>query len=192
MVSDGSGGAIVVWFDARAPSAYDIFAQRIDSSGAVQWTSNGVPICSAAGSQISQKVIPDGSGGAIIVWMDDRGGTKDIYAQRVNGAGTTQWTAGGVPLCTATGDQTNPQIAPDGSGGAVMTWLDGRAGATTASTCSGSTIWERRSGRPTELLSAQSPTFNLIRGSLPTGPGARSSLGMTPAAERGTLSMRSG
>jgi hypothetical protein len=130
MVSDGAGGAIVVWFDARNPTSYDIYAQRFDAAGVVQWTTDGAPICTATGSQLMQKVVSDGAGGAIIVWLDQRSGSDDIYAQRVNSAGTVQWTSTGVALCTATGNQNNPQIVADGAGGAVITWLDGRAGAT--------------------------------------------------------------
>jgi hypothetical protein len=44
MVSDGSGGAIIVWNDLRN-STSDIYAQRINANGVVQWTINGVAIC---------------------------------------------------------------------------------------------------------------------------------------------------
>jgi hypothetical protein len=33
--SDGTGGAIITWRDKRSGSEYDIYAQRIDSSGNV-------------------------------------------------------------------------------------------------------------------------------------------------------------
>lgn len=52
---------------------------------AAQWFPNGVPICTAAGSQGSRGnlvIIADGSGGAIVAWEDHRSG-DDIYAQRV-------------------------------------------------------------------------------------------------------------
>ena len=39
---DGAGGAIVVWSDYRSNTNNDIYAQRIDATGAVQWTANGV------------------------------------------------------------------------------------------------------------------------------------------------------
>jgi hypothetical protein len=31
-------------------------------------------------------MLPDGSGGAIVVWTDSRSGNPDVFAQRVNGA----------------------------------------------------------------------------------------------------------
>src|SRR6185436_2902719 len=39
IVSDGAGGAIITWYDFRS-GAYDIYAQRVSSSGVVQWTAD--------------------------------------------------------------------------------------------------------------------------------------------------------
>jgi hypothetical protein len=125
LVSDGSGGAIITWYDYRGTSS-DIYAQRVNASGAVQWTSNGVAICTAPGIQWYPQVLSDGSGGAIITWIDYRGTSSDIYAQRVNASGAVQWTSDGVTICTATGSQQNPQLVSDGSGGAIITWEDYR------------------------------------------------------------------
>jgi hypothetical protein len=88
MIADGSGGAIVAWQDSRsAPIETDVYAQRIDADGTPLWVEDGVPICTAAGNQNEINLISDGSGGAIIVWRDERGADSDIYAQRVTAAG---------------------------------------------------------------------------------------------------------
>ncbi len=34
-MSDGSGGAIIAWQDYRSDDNYDIYAQRVDASGAL-------------------------------------------------------------------------------------------------------------------------------------------------------------
>ncbi|MGD1048963.1 MAG: FlgD immunoglobulin-like domain containing protein [Candidatus Krumholzibacteriaceae bacterium] len=127
IVSDGSGGAIVTWFDRRSGN-YDIYAQRVNASGTVQWTANGVALCTATGDQEIPQMISDGSSGAVVTWEDYRNGNNDIYAQRVNASGVVQWAANGVALCTATGDQTRPTIVSDGAAGAVITWEDRRNG----------------------------------------------------------------
>jgi hypothetical protein len=127
IVSDGSGGAIATWWDNRSGNN-DIYARRVDASGAVQWTADGVALCTATGNQNIPKIVTDGSGGAIVTWWDNRSGNNDIYAQRVNGSGAVQWTANGVTLCAAMGDQAAPKIVSDGSGGAIVTWLDSRNG----------------------------------------------------------------
>ncbi len=125
IISDGSGGAIISWYDYRSGSAYDIYSQRINSSGTVQWTSNGVAICTASDSQYLPKMISDGSSGAIITWHDYRSGSGyDIYAQRINSGGTVQWTSDGVVITNASQTQQDPDITSDGSGGAIITWND--------------------------------------------------------------------
>jgi hypothetical protein len=114
LISDGAGGAIIVWLFGGGARA-----QRLNSSGVAQWgttkltgtTNNNVP-----------GIVSDGAGGAVISWAG--GG---IFAQRVNSAGARLWnpTNGGVALST-TG--TMPTMIPDGSGGATVTWQDLRSG----------------------------------------------------------------
>jgi predicted lipoprotein with Yx(FWY)xxD motif len=130
LVSDGLGGAIITWYDNRnsATTGYDIYAQRINASGAVQWSADGVPISSAALDQINPTIISDGSGGAIITWMDYRSGNYDIYARKINSSGVVQWTTNGVAISTAINDQNTPTIVSDGSGGAIITWVDYHGG----------------------------------------------------------------
>ena len=125
IIYDGMGGTIITWVDNRS-SGGDIYAQRIDSSGIVKWTNNGVLICSAANFQYTPYLVSDDSGGAIITWRDDRG-SGDIYAQRVSVNGQVKWMVDGVPICTATNIQFSPQIIRDGNGGAIITWYDARA-----------------------------------------------------------------
>ncbi|MBU4174238.1 MAG: hypothetical protein KKB90_01060 [Actinobacteria bacterium] len=126
ITSDGSGGAIITWKDYRSGS-YDIYAQRVNSSGNIQWTYDGVAICTATSSQTKPQITPDGSGGAIITWEDLRSGNYDIYAQRVDSSGTTRWAANGVLICNMP-NALDPRIIPDGNGGAVITWQDSRSG----------------------------------------------------------------
>ncbi len=128
IIPDGSSGTVITWEDSRSGNN-DIYAQRVDSGGAVQWTADGAPICSAPGDQEHPQTIPDGSGGAIITWQDDHSDNYDIYAQRVDSSGLVQWAADGVAVCTASSSQFEPQIAPDGSGGAIITWYDYRNGS---------------------------------------------------------------
>jgi hypothetical protein len=133
IVSDDSGGAIIAWVDNRISRNSDIYVQHIDRSGAMQWPMDGVPVSTAAGDQTYPAIIPDGSGGAIIVWWDHRGGTTyDTYAQRLNCSGTPQWTADGVivPGASNSAVYSNPSVTSDASGGAILTWEDYRTGST--------------------------------------------------------------
>lgn len=129
VVSDGANGAIFTWQDFRNGSDFDIYAQRINGSGIVQWTTNGVAICAQANDQDLPVLTSDASNGAIITWQDFRSGSDyDTYVQRINGTGATQWTANGVALCTLPGDQTEPALTLSGAGGAIISWADYRNG----------------------------------------------------------------
>ena len=76
----------------------------IPGIASAQWLPDGNPVCTAAGNQRVLKMIPDGSGGTIIVWEDHRNGTNyNIYAQRMDNSGNELWTADGVrSLCGGT------------------------------------------------------------------------------------------
>jgi predicted lipoprotein with Yx(FWY)xxD motif len=130
IVSDGSGGAIIAWQSYRGSATADIYAQRVNSSGAVQWTNNGVPVCVVVFEQDTIAMISDGLGGAILTWQDYRSnnGFADIYAQRMNSSGAMIWTANGVNICNQAAAQRGPKLVSDGSGGAFITWYDNRAG----------------------------------------------------------------
>jgi FlgD Ig-like domain len=124
IVSDGAGGAIIAWTDERA--GFDIYAQRVNASGAAQWTGNGVLLGATIDSLDPNPLVADGAGGAIVTWDTDPV-NLNIAAQRVNAAGAAQW-GGGVLVCTATNLQGSPRIAPDGAAGAIITWQDLRTG----------------------------------------------------------------
>ncbi|MHA1380840.1 MAG: hypothetical protein ACTSRG_20940 [Candidatus Helarchaeota archaeon] len=130
IISDGSGGAIIVWEDARYTSAMDIFAQRVDSNGNILWAANGTAVCNITNDQYNPKLCSDMAGGAIITWQDIRSGSKvEVYAQRVNSTGYTQWTDNGIVLANNSGDKKNPTITSDGTGGAIIAWQDERFGS---------------------------------------------------------------
>jgi hypothetical protein len=112
---------------------FDIYAQRIDSGGSLQWGNAAQAVCTATLDQLTPTVVTDGSGGAIITWEDSRDGQNDIYAQRVKNTGSTLWNpATGVPVCTSIGDQDRPKLVSDGAGGAIVAWHDYRTSTANA------------------------------------------------------------
>lgn len=151
IISDGSNGAIFSFLDTRNDPHgtdypyldsmdvvnMDMYGQRVSGTGALLWTANGAPICTAAGNQEGYReityTISDGSGGIIALFDDGRNPVPDIngnatnsdvYAQRLNSSGVAQWTLNGIPLTTAAGLQFASGIIPDGSGGFVAVWDD--------------------------------------------------------------------
>ncbi len=130
IVSDGDGGAIVVWLDGRSFPDWGLFVQHIDASGTVQWATDGVPLSTSTlkfHTQYSAGLVSDGDGGAIAAWIDTRGGGK-VYSQRVDASGTILWTTDGVLLSNANSNQELPAITSDCFGGAIIAWQDDRNG----------------------------------------------------------------
>ncbi len=140
--SDGAGGVLLTWVDLS-----NIDAQRVSGAGVPLWTSTGVAVCAAAGNQGAPRVVGDGTGGGIFIWEDPRGPTDDVYAQRLNAAGTPQWTADGIPICNALDRQQVPDLVSDGAGGAIFVWQDYRADGVNPdvyaqrATASGTLLW---------------------------------------------------
>ncbi|MBU2686261.1 MAG: hypothetical protein KKF41_01605, partial [Actinobacteria bacterium] len=130
IISDGTGGAIITWQDERVlVFVSDIYSQRVDSGGAVQWTPDGIPICAAVNNQYNPQLTTDGSEGAIITWEDRRSGADlDVYAQRVLSGGTVDpaWDADGVVICDEGNDQQSAFLTTDGREGAILAWQDRR------------------------------------------------------------------
>ena len=130
LIADGSTGAIITWVDFRtsAVTGRDLFAQRLDSAGQVSWAIGGVPVCTVGANQNRPKLTVDGEGGAFVAWFDDRGGTLDVFAQRISDAGVRLWSTEGVPVCAAAGIQQSAELTTDRAGGAIIAWQDSRSG----------------------------------------------------------------
>ena len=122
LASDGSGGAIIAWV------GNDIHAQRVNSSGVAQWTVNGVTVCGASNAQLNPKIISVGTGSTVIAWEDFRNNSHyDVYAQRMDGSGVSQWTVDGVAVSVASGDQKNIALI-NSETGYTLGWEDNRSG----------------------------------------------------------------
>ncbi|MBN2054518.1 FG-GAP repeat protein, partial [bacterium] len=96
IIADDVGGYILSWCVPGELTAYDIFAQRFDENGTRMWGDEGLCICQADSDQYCPKLSPNGSGGAIICWQDERDGNHHIYAQHVSIDGIPQWTTNGI------------------------------------------------------------------------------------------------
>lgn len=129
LAGDGGFGCYVAWGDSRG-SSFDAFVVRLTPQGveAAGWPISGLNVTSGFESEYEVLAAPDGAGGVVMSWAFYTLGTYDVRAQRVNGAGTPLWTAGGAPVCLAPGDEYGLRLVGDGAGGGVMSWYDQRAG----------------------------------------------------------------
>ena len=150
LVRDGGNGAIITWEDIRpSPSAWDIYAQRINGSGIAQWVINGNLVCGDVGGQYQPRITTDGAGGAIIAWEHEVSFQFDVRAQRIGAGGNVMWGTGyvGIPVCANGTNQDQITIASDGGGGAILAWRDQRTGVSNATifarriTADGTPVW---------------------------------------------------
>ncbi len=137
-ITESGVNYIVTWSDARvATNDRNVYAQGVSSTGSVLWTANGVPVAtvtahqpqSVSGSSVGLSIVPDGAGGAIIVWDDARNNATtgtDIYAQRINSGGAPVWATDGVVVSNASGAQVMPVAVASVSGTALVVWRDSR------------------------------------------------------------------
>jgi hypothetical protein len=149
IISDGNGGAIIAWhsYIGSYPNGnQDIFAQKVNATGSMEWGTGGLAVCSLTSPQLHPKLTEDGNHGAVIVWEDFRTNPSksNLYAQKVNSTGTIQWTADGVPVTVISLSQVNHEVAPDGSGGVFITWQYSSSNVVTAQrlTSAGVKAWE--------------------------------------------------
>ena len=119
LMSDGQGGAILTWIEN-----VDTAVQRVDNNGNLLWNGGNPVLLTTTGASECPRIISDGAGGAIIMWTDNRNMPDQIYAQRVNSNGATQWTANGIQVTDADIKGYSHGLASDAAGGAFVTWFD--------------------------------------------------------------------
>ncbi len=175
ILGDGAGGAFVVWEDTRAILSA-IYGQRLDSAGVRQWGADGLAIAAPANGATHPAIASDGASGLIATWEDYRnypGNGTDVYAQRMSPFGNPYW-GGSTVVCIAAAGQERPVVVPDGAGGAVFAWWDGRSAGDQG-------FYAQRFGASG---AAQWPANGVL---LCTGTSARSSLGLAGDGAGGAI-----
>lgn len=130
LATDGAGGCYLAWTDHRDAARPAAFLQRLQAGGAraTGWPLNGLAVCAAAGGQSEPGVVADGLSGALVAWLDARGGTFDgCYMGRRTSAGAVYpgWPVDGLSLTTRPGAKSALALVPDGQRGARVAWVVG-------------------------------------------------------------------
>jgi hypothetical protein len=90
---------------------------------------DGNILAAPGAAQRGPAIVNDGAGGSFTAWEDYRSGCSgDIYVQHLDAGGVAQCGFDGKVVCGQNRSQQSPQICSDGAGGAIIAWLDFRAG----------------------------------------------------------------
>lgn len=123
------GGELVVAFNKRnsGQSNWGVGVQKLDAAGALLWGSSGVDLAPFdAINESFERCVPDGAGGAIVLWFEQPAATpqKRVLAQHVDGAGSVLWTPGGVAVCSNLSSKDDIEVVTDFPGYVRATWQD--------------------------------------------------------------------
>jgi hypothetical protein len=116
------------WLTGERRGDVDILAQRIDAMGAGLWNQGApVPIAYSDWGERALALVPDGTGGAIVVFEQHPPASHlstdvDLGAQRVLADGTLGWQQGtaSMPVSASSHAEERPVAVPDGQGGVVV------------------------------------------------------------------------
>jgi hypothetical protein len=127
LISDGAGGAYLATATFGSFNDLEYYLQRFlgDGTLAPGWPEGGVPVCLAPDERNSLRMIPDGAGGALLVWADYRDfSDDDLFALRIqpDGSRFPGWPVDGLRVTDNTALDDLPDLASDGMGGAYLTW----------------------------------------------------------------------
>jgi len=130
-IADGTGGGYLLGKPLAQNSLY-AFRHNANGSYPAGWTSAGIPLSTPEASAAYS--IRVASGALVVCWSERfTGGNFDIRAVVIlpSGSVAANWPPGGATLCSAIGDQNNPQLVMGDGGGAIAVWEDLRDNAVT-------------------------------------------------------------
>jgi hypothetical protein len=115
-------GLLVMWEDLRSGIDGDIYGQMINSAGETLWEADGIPFVSLPHDQ-SGFQMEYYNDYLYLIWNDMRDSLDyDIYMQKYDLDGNTQWEAGGVPVAVKPNQQANPTFSFLGN--SIMVYWD--------------------------------------------------------------------
>jgi hypothetical protein len=128
---DPAGNAIVVWHLGDGFLSGDIMATHYTGG---TWNTTAVVVDSDTNANLAlgAQVAMDSNGNAIAVWVQDDGSVINVWANRYDG-GTEAWGTATV-IADGTGNGMDPQVAVDGSGNALVVWIQSN----------GNDVWSNR------------------------------------------------
>jgi len=126
----GDGDGLLVVFDSESWMGSSVQYVGVDYSGNILEGWEDVADFSTFNSNQKFKgLVNMGEYGFFIIWEDDRGGSADVYGQKIDINGNLQGSIDGVPIAVEQNDQTEPTITYNEQLNEIMVcWEDYRSG----------------------------------------------------------------
>jgi Secretion system C-terminal sorting domain len=125
IVEPTSDGGCWVLYYSNASGNYDVYLQKLDADGNVQWGNGFLVSDNAQNSWITEwDFAVDANDNAIVCTNDVRDGVDwDVYGYSIAPDGTFNWGADGVTLSNTDADDLAQQIMVASNGDVVFGWM---------------------------------------------------------------------
>lgn len=128
---DGQNGVTITYQHNYS----DIKAQRINVNYQTfniepLWGTTGINVANTSGTQEQPQIIYDNFDGFIIIWEDNSATPREIYAQKINLDGSTNWAVNGILISNDGMDKYLPSIFSNGGSGAIIAYITADSGIT--------------------------------------------------------------
>lgn len=117
------------WFDSNPatphPQGYDVFYQRLNSSGVEKFPQGGIMVADLTNSSTEDYGLDvDTTGNALIAFLDTREGisNQQVTAAKMSPSGDALWTRHGVQLTSDSAFHAAPKIVGTSDGSIVVAW----------------------------------------------------------------------
>ncbi|HJN18867.1 MAG TPA: hypothetical protein QGH10_25430 [Armatimonadota bacterium] len=129
VVSDGEGGALIVFVWDGPDGNSDVMAQRVTSDGIVLWNegAQAADVSATPMRETHPVAVSDGRGGALVAFELEfiegkYKGDVDIMAQRISGDGVRMWNGGDEPAVVSSGSgiERRPVVVSDEQRGVIV------------------------------------------------------------------------
>lgn len=132
LADDGYGGLLMTWTDfGRAPGqpggGCEVYVTRLMADGTRPpgWPANGLRVSDSTPSpycESESRIAPDGTGGLYVTWARDTVPTNVAVIQHITATGQIApgWQLGGLRIKGSSLSVTDPWVASDGTGGAIV------------------------------------------------------------------------
>jgi hypothetical protein len=124
IAATSDGGCYVSWHD-HSSGNYDVYLQRLNGDGQIQWEENGLLISDhPQDSWITDyDMAVDLEDCAILVFNDIRDGLdRDIFAYRIDPDGNFLWGPDGLTISDNEGFEPDPQVTITTAGNIIFAW----------------------------------------------------------------------